>query len=136
MTVKDAVLGWARAYGAYVRYEGRECVTMLQAMWIAGHLDISWEDVAQAFTEGVDNPTPYLMGWVAQIMHNDPTADMDTVAPLDDLGKFDGTSEYKQGCIDAADAARVIWRHLKQPEKHKRTRARRRKEVKEDVQSG
>jgi hypothetical protein len=129
MTVKDAVLGWARAFGAYVKYGGRECATMLQAMWTAGHLGISWEDVGQAFTEGMDNPTPYLMGWVAQIMHNDPTADMDTVSPMDDLGRFDETPEYKQGCIDAADAARVIWKHLKPSKKHKRSKSKKQEEV-------
>jgi hypothetical protein len=108
MTIRDAVLGWVRAVGAYSRYGGVPCKSVRAVGGASGLADIPWEDIERAYSEGLAAPTPYLMGWVAQILAHDPEARMDMRAPVYELGRFDVTPEYEQGWQDAQEAAMAI----------------------------
>jgi hypothetical protein len=108
MTIRDAVLGWARALGVYSRYGGVPCKAARAIGGAGASAGIPWEDIERAYSEGRTAPTPYLMGWVARILAHDPEAQMDMRAPVEELGRFDVTPEYERGWQDAREAALAI----------------------------
>jgi hypothetical protein len=108
MMVRDAVLGWARAVGVYSRYGGVPCEAVRAIGGAGAFAGVPWEDMERAYSEGCTTPTPYLMGWVARILAHDPEARMDMRAPIEELGRFDVTSEYERGWQDSWEAALVI----------------------------
>jgi hypothetical protein len=108
-SVRDAVLRWARAAGVYARYQGVPCAAVRAIGGAAADTRVPVQDLAHAYNEGRwSRPTPYWMGWVAQLLAHDPSARMDMRAPLEELGAFDHSRNYKKGWADARKAAQVI----------------------------